>query len=233
MDYGNISWADMPIDPCQYEQSINQNDVVKDETVYISINNSVFWGYLTINVISQNITNLDKFIKKKFYIFNKNGIKKLYEYDDMYVCNDKKLYKISDNTLVETFPWDYTVKTDNPKKVNKYVKPNKYKRQVYNTKIFIYSWISLDNINEDDKLIDTFTGEEMPLPNNINELKDIKFYFITNTTKQLFKIRKGSSSYYIADDGNLYMFDSDNNLVPGVYRDILQKWIEVNRIDYI
>jgi len=232
MEDVNIAWSDMPIDEHQ-DYPIDQEDIIEtDSIVYISPNN-VFWGYLTANVISQTVTNLDKFIKKKFYIIGKNkkGVRKLYEYrkfDDviMYVCNDRKLYTITDNTLVETFTWATT---------NKIQTVEKQFKQVYKSKIFIYSWMKLDNFCEDDKLTDAYTGDELPLPSNINELTNIKFYFISNyiDSKHLFKIRKGNSSYYIADDGNLYMLDENNNLIPGVFKNRLQKWIEVDRIEDI
>ena len=231
MEDDKVLWSDMAIDVITRDE---QNDtIIKDETIYINSNN-LFWGYLTINLISQNITNLDKFIKKKFYINNKNGVKKLYDHNNMYVCNDKKMYNVVDNTLVETLNWDYPIKPNNPKKINKSMTKSQQKyKPVYKTKIFIYSWLNLDNINETDNLIDAFSGEEVPLPNNVNNLKHIKFYFITNESKQLFKIRKGISSYYIGDDGNLYIIDSYNNLIPGIYNGIIQKWIQVNRIEEI
>jgi len=235
MEDVNIAWSDMPIDEHRiiqdYPVDIEVDNNESDKTVYISPNN-VFWGYLTTNIISQTVTNLDKFIKKKFYIIGKNkrGVKKLYEYrkfdDVMYVCNDKKLYTITDNTLVETFIWDYP---------NKIQRVEKQFKQVYTSKIFIYTWMYLDNFCETDTLIDAYSGDEVPLPNNVNELKDVKFYFISNDTesKHLFKIRKGSGSYYIADNGNLYMIDEHNNLVPGFFKNRSQKWIEVNRIEDI
>lgn len=225
-------WSDIPIEEHQYpvtnESELSGEIKSNDEIIYISPKN-VFWGYLKTNVISQNIENLDKFIKKKFYLVGKNGLKKLYEYRKldkvMYVCNDNKLYTITDNKLVETYKWDH---------LNKTAVLSPYKpQQIYKTKIFIYSWMELDNLNETDKLIDSFTGEEMALPNNINELKGIKFYFITNESKQLFKIRKGNSAYYIADDSNLYTVDNDNNMVQGMFKGRIQKWFEVDRIEQI
>jgi heat shock protein HspQ len=233
MESETVLWSDELPEDHQY-QDVPHNAVItsndnKDEIVYISPNNNVFWGYLKNNLISQDLSNLDKFIKKKFYIINKNGVRKLYEYrklnEVMFVCNDNKLYNIKDNTLVETLTWDYATKSV----VKSQQKP---KQQIYKTKIFIYSWIYLDNLNETDKLVDSFTSEEMQLPNNVNELKDIKFYFITNESKQLFKIRKGNSAYYIADDGNLYIID-ENNMIPGVFKNRQQKWVEVSRIEQI
>lgn len=237
----NIAWYDMPIEEHQYSNTYSDDipAVNNDNIIYISPNN-VFWGYLTSSVITQDITNLDKFIKKKFYIIGKNkrGVRKLYEYnkmsDIMYICNDKKMYTIKDNTLVETFSWDYSNNQNSKNsKVNQNSKVNKVNK-IYETRIFIYTWMYLDNFYETDKLIDANTGEEMPLPNNIDNLKDIKFYFITNESKNLFKIRKGNNfNYYIANDGNLYMFDENNNLIPGIFRNRLQKWYEVSHIEDI
>ena len=62
--------------------------------------------------------------------------------------------------------------------------------------------------------------------NNIDNYKDIKFYFrkISNINLGLHKFKRGSEVYFIASNNTLYKINSDNMLLPGIFNNALQCW---------
>lgn len=65
---------------------------------------------------------------------------------------------------------------------------------------------------------------------NEDEFKHIKFYYqrfgYITTGSEIYKYKRGNDSYLIADNGVLYFINSDNMLVPGVFKNKPQHWIQ-------
>lgn len=214
----SVCWADVYDEP---EEEIVEEVV---EIIIQKINIKICVpSHCILGIIpkSCSVKNYSEFEKKKFYSYvNSDGERDLYNhrrYDcSHYLCDDKNLYNIIDNMLIQSRNGEYNLgyeiispviisSTKNIKLFETFITDRMYYTPLY-PNITLYKRMPSKEFGK--------KVEEIEIPSNVNEFynKGIEFLFNKDTYNRyiIYSVVSGVKKFILGNDHNLYEIVNNN-----------------------